>query len=276
MNTNEIKKKVERAVTKASFDLRPDVHKLIKRAYSIENKKRSKKALRWILDNARIASRERLAICQDTGFPIVFIEASKSAKISAALIEAIKKGVEAGFKKNYLRASVVDPLERKNPVYKGMIYHLDFVKLARGLRITIFPKGFGSENKSALKMFNPTNSTEDIEDFVVEAVRNAGPEACPPFVIGVGIGGTSDHSLLLAKKALVDGIYKTNPDKKLNTMEENILKKINKLGIGPMGFGGRATALAVKIKKSPTHIAGLPVGVNVGCHALRSAVVRIT
>ena len=275
MNINKIQKEVESAVARASFDLRPDVYKLIKQAYMRESKKRSKKALKWILDNARIASAERLAICQDTGFPVVFIEASKNVKISASLVEAIKKGVEAGFRKNYLRASVVDPIERNNPGFKGMIYHLDFSGTTKGLRITIFPKGFGSENKTALKMFNPTASLGDIENFVVEAVNRAGPEACPPFVVGIGIGGTADYSLFLAKKALLDKINKLNPDKKLKAMEKNILRKVNDLGIGPMGFGGKTTALAVKIKKSPTHIAGLPVGVNVGCHALRSAVVNI-
>ncbi len=275
MNISKIKHKVETAVAKASFDLRPDVHRLIKRAYLKESNSRARKGLKWILDNAQLAAIERLAICQDTGLPIVFIEASKKVKISALLIETIKKGVEDGFRKNSLRASIVDPIERKNPSYKGVICHLNFSTGIKGLKVIIFPKGFGSENKSALKMFNPTASLEEIEDFIVKTVNDAGPEACPPFVVGVGIGGTADYALLLAKKALLDRVDKSNSNKILKTMEGNILKKINKLGIGPMGFGGKTTALAVKIKKTSTHIAGLPVGVNVGCHALRSATIDI-
>ena len=143
------------------------------------------------------------------------------------------------------------------------------------MTITIFPKGFGSENKSNLKMFNPTASLKQIEDFIVESVNAAGPESCPPFIVGVGIGGTSDTALLLAKKALLGRIDKPNPDKLLNGLEKQLLKRINASGIGPMGLGGKCSSLAVKIKKLPTHIAGLPVGVNISCHALRSASIRI-
>ena len=275
MNKKAIIGKIEKMVAKASFSLRDDVVRLIKRAYAKETKTRAKKALKWILDNAQIAASQNLAICQDTGFPVVFIESSRKLNVSASLIDTIEKGIESGYRKNYLRPSVVDPIKRAGSSYKGMLYHLDFSPKVKNLKLTIFPKGFGSENKSMLKMFNPTVGLSNIEDFVVDCVRKAGPEACPPFVVGVGVGGTADYALLLAKKALLRKIDEPNSDKELKILEKNILKKINALGIGPMGFGGKATALAVKIKKSPTHIAGLPVGVNISCHALRSATIRI-
>lgn len=275
MNIAKVKKEVAKALTKASFELRADVAKLLKVGLRCEEKKQAKQALKWILENARIAEAEGMAICQDTGLPVVFIEAGGDTKVSASLIEAIKAAVADGYRKNYLRPSVVDPLRRGKPSYQGMIYHLDFSPKQKGLKITIFPKGFGSENKSALKMFNPTVSFKQIEDFIVESVKAAGPESCPPFVIGVGIGGTSDTALLLAKKALLERVDKPNREKSLNNLEKKLLKRINALGIGPMGLGGKCTALAVKIKKAPTHIAGLPVGVNISCHALRSAAVRI-
>ena len=275
MNIAKVKKEVEKAVAKASFNLRADVAKLLKVSLRNEKKKQAKQALGWIAENARIAATEGIAICQDTGLPVVFIEAGADAKVSASLIEAIKDAVADGYRKNYLRSSVVDPLLRGKSSYLGMIYHLDFFPKQKGLKITIFPKGFGSENKSALKMFNPTASSKQIEDFVVESVKAAGPESCPPFVVGVGIGGTSDTALLLAKKALLERVDRSNRDKSLNILEKRMLTRINALGIGPMGLGGKCTALAVKIKKTPTHMAGLPVGVNISCHALRSAAIKI-
>jgi fumarate hydratase subunit alpha len=275
MNKAIIQAKTEELVKAASFSIRPDLKRLLAKAYRREKKKRAKKALGWILDNAAIAKKESLAICQDTGLPVVFIEAGRNIKLTSGLVEAIKQGVEAGYKKNYLRASIVDPILRGKSSYRGGIYHLDFSPKVRGLKITLFPKGFGSENKTKLKMFNPTVDLKEIEEFIVASVNQAGPEACPPFVVGVGIGGTSDQALLLAKKALTEKIDKPNPDSGLNKLEKQLLKKINSLKIGPMGFGGKITALAVKVKKASTHIAGLPVGVNISCHALRSATVEL-
>ena len=275
MNFAKLKKEVEKAVAKASFDLRADVINLLKVNLRNEKKKEAKRALKRILENASIAKSERVAICQDTGLPVVFIEAGGNVKVSAPLIEAVKDAVVEGYRKNYLRPSVVDPLLRGKSSYQGVLCHFDFSLTRKGLKITIFPKGFGSENKSRLKMFNPTVDFAEIEKFIIESVKNAGPESCPPFVIGVGIGGTSDTALLLAKKALLKRVDKPNPDKTLNVLEEQLLKKINTLGIGPMGLGGKCTCLAVKIKKAATHIAGLPVGINISCHALRSATVII-
>jgi fumarate hydratase subunit alpha len=271
MKIDKIKKQVEKIVARAAFELPADVSRLIKKAYSVETNKRAKQALRWILDNARIAKKENLAICQDTGLPIVFLEAGSDIRVCARDIEAVKKGIESGYAKSYLRASAVGPLKRGASFYGGAVIHLDFIPGVKGLKITILPKGFGSENKSALKMFNPTVSIEAIEDFIVDAARRAGPESCPPFIVGVGIGSTADGALLLAKKALLQDLAKPNFDGNLAAMEKRILEKINRLEIGPMGLGGKTTALAVKILKAPTHIAGLPVGVNIGCHALRRA-----
>jgi len=268
-------RKIERLVEDANFSLRQDVKSLLKKAYALETNKKAKRALGWILENSVIAKKENLAICQDTGLPVVFIEAGKNERISQKAVKSIEEAVRFAYKKNYLRPFAVSPLTRGSPSYNGVITHVDFCPEKTGINITIFPKGFGSENKSQLKMFNPTADLTDIENFIVESVKNAGPEACPPFVVGVGIGGTSDYALLLAKKALLEKMDSPNKDKFLNHLEKKLMKRINLLNIGPMGLGGRHTALAVKIKTAPTHIAGLPVAVNISCHALRSASARI-
>ncbi|MBU2102615.1 MAG: fumarate hydratase [Candidatus Omnitrophota bacterium] len=270
-----IQKQIETLVAKANFSLRPDVLRILQQALAKETSKKAREALGWIIANAQIAKKENLAICQDTGLPVVFIEAGKNISISEHLTRAVKEAVATGYKNNYLRPSIVDPLRRGTSSYRGAICHIDFVSGLKGVRITLLPKGFGCENKSQLKLFNPTASTIEIEDFIVESVKKAGPEACPPFVVGVGIGGTSDYALLLAKKALLGNIAVANKDASLNILEKRLLKRINSLGIGPMGLGGKCTALAVKIKSAPTHIAGLPVGVNISCHALRSATVSL-
>lgn len=269
-----MQKKIENLVAQASFVLRPDVRILLKRAWMKERNPKAKKALRLILKNARVGAQEKLALCQDTGLPVVFIEIGKNVSIDVSFIDKLKRGIAAGYLKNHLRPSGVDPLRRANPRYETGIYHVSFSSRKQGVTITLLPKGFGSENKSRLKMFNPTAEMDEIENFIVQAVKDAGPEACPPFIVGVGIGGTSDQALLLAKEALLERIDKSITDDFLRKLEGNLLRKINALGVGPMGLGGKATALAVRIKTAPTHIAGLPVGVNISCWALRSA--RIT
>ncbi|MCP4651787.1 MAG: fumarate hydratase [Candidatus Omnitrophica bacterium] len=269
MNLKKLKKQVQELTAKANFSLGSDVSGLLAKAYRLEKNKRAKNALKQIIDNADIAKKERVAICQDTGLPLIFIEAGKKITISNDLVEAIKQGVEDGYRKNFLRRSIVDPLKRGRSSYRGAIVHLDFTPKVSGLKITVFPKGFGSENKTRLKMFDPTADFTEIEQFIVESVQLAGAQACPPFLVGVGIGGTSDTALLLAKKALIE---KANI---LNSTEKKILKKINMLKIGPMGLGGPTTCLSVKIRTQDTHIAGLPVGVNISCHALRRATLQI-
>lgn len=275
LECSNLRKEVENLAARANFVLRDDALRLLKRAHAAERNHRAKKALGWIIDNADIARKEKIAICQDSGLPVIFIEVGRGGVISLPVIKIIKDAVASGYKKNYLRASMVDSLRRAVASYQGAILHMDFSRQSQGITITILPKGFGSENKSQVKMFNPAVKIEEMEDFIVKSVQAAGAQSCPPFVIGVGIGGTSDYALLLAKKALLQRIDKPNKDNFLNKLEVRLLKKINSLCIGPMGFGGRCTALAVKVKTAPTHIAGLPVGVNISCHALRSASVNI-
>lgn len=272
----QVHKKIEELVKKASFELGADVVALLRRAYSYETNARAKRALGQILDNALMAKKNKIALCQDTGLPVVFVEIGKGIKITASDIAIIEQAIAKGYAENNLRASAVDPLKRAGSFYGSGAIHVDFNNALKGIQISFLPKGFGSENKSALKMFNPTAAIDTIEGFIVESVKKAGPEACPPFIVGVGIGSTSDGCLLLAKKALVGNLCAKNPDNMLAGMEARLLKKINALHIGPMGFGGKTTALAVKMLKSPTHIAGLPVGINISCHALRRATTSVT
>ena len=275
-------KKIEEAVSdlcvQANLVLRKDVLESLARAYQHEKNKKAKRALNAIIENAKIARAEKLAICQDTGMPCVFVEIGQDVKILGDFKGAIVKGVEAGYKKGYLRNSIVrDPLVRGKSGYAPPMIHFDIVK-GDSLRLSVLPKGFGCENKTQLKMFRPTASLDSIKDFVVKTVREAGPDACPPYVIGVGIGGTADYASLLAKRALLrkvesrkSKVKSTGQKLKVQLMEKDLLKRINALNIGPMGLGGRTTALAVHIQTYPTHIAGLPVAVNISCHALRSA-----
>ncbi|MFA5096366.1 MAG: fumarate hydratase [Candidatus Omnitrophota bacterium] len=265
----KIAKVVADLCVKANCVLRSDVLRKLKEALRKEKNPRAKNALKAIVENARIAQKEDLAICQDTGLPIVFAELGRDLRIIGDLKQAIIKGVEAGYCKGNFRESIIrDPLKRGRSVYRGAIIHLDVVRGSK-LKITLLPRGFGCENKSRLKMFNPTAGFAEIKQFIVDTVREAGADACPPYVVGVGIGGTADYAGLLAKKALLrSGV---SSKKTVSVLEKELLFEINKLGIGPMGLGGKATCLKVNIRTFPTHIAGLPVAVNISCHALRSA-----
>jgi fumarate hydratase subunit alpha len=266
LRAEKITKAVMELVKRANFTLRRDVLLGLRKAYISEKNLRPKKILKAILDNAAYAQKENLAICQDTGMPVVFVEIGQELKITGNLKAAVNRGIENGYKKYYLRNSVViDPLLRGKPGFSPAILHLDIVGGDK-IKITLLPKGFGCENKSQLKMFKPTSGIEEIKQFIVEAVKNAGPDACPPYVVGVGIGGSADYASIMAKKALLVKLS-AKPSK----LEKDLLKQINKTGLGPMGLGGKTTALAVKILTYPTHIAGLPVSVNISCHALRSA-----
>ncbi len=254
---------------KANLSLRKDILSLLKSAHKKEENKKADSALEAIIRNATEAMRGKLAICQDTGLASVFVELGQDVRVVGNLNAAIQKGVASGYKKGFLRSSVVkDPLARGKPGYGPAIIHVDLVKGSR-LKLTVLPKGFGCENKARLKMFLPTAGVEEIKRFIVETVKGAGPDACPPYVVGVGIGGTADYAMLLAKKALLR--KHTAYSLQLKALEDDLLKEINKLNIGPMGLGGKNTVLAVKINTYPTHIAGLPVAVNISCHALRSA-----
>jgi len=266
-----IEKVAELAIL-ANTRLRKDVLQVLKKTLPMEKNALAGKALKAIMMNAEIASKEKLAICQDTGMPIVFVEIGNNASVKRNLADIIDKGIEKGYRRGYLRASVQkNPLLRNKKLsFTPAITHIDIVK-GNKLKITVLPKGFGSENKSMAKMMNPTARLEEIDDFIVESVHAAGAQACPPYFIGVGIGGTQDAACLLAKKALLEPFTKSNKDKDLAAMQKRLIDKINRLNIGPFGFGGKNTALGLNIKTFPTHIAGLPVAVNISCHALRSA-----
>ena len=270
-------KKIREAVTelclKANFELRKDVVRALKGALKKETSLSAKNILKALIENAKIAKKKRIAICQDTGFVSVYLEIGDSVFISGGnLVEAINKGVEEAYKKGYLRKSVVaGPLSRKNTKTNvPCVVHTDIVEGDR-IRISVLPKGFGSENKSAIKMFRPTASWDEVKEFVIDVVKRAGPDACPPFILGVGIGGTFDYAAYMAKKALLRQVGAKGTPRHIHILEKELLRAINALKIGPMGLGGKTTALAVNIEEFPTHIAGLPVAVNVSCHATRSA-----
>jgi len=258
----------------ANIDLRGDVLSKLKAAATGENSKRAREILQAIVNNAKVAKKKRLAICQDTGMPCVFVEIGQDVRVKGDLKAGIIKGVESGYKKGFLRNSIVShPLLRTAPAYLPPVIHIDIVK-GSNLKLTVLPKGFGCENKTQLKMFTPTTGIEEIKGFIVGIIKSAGPDACPPYVVGVGIGGTADYACLLAKKALLRRVHSpqsTVHSQGIKKIEGELLREINALNIGPMGLGGKTTALAVNIETYATHIAGLPVAVNISCHALRSA-----
>jgi fumarate hydratase subunit alpha len=269
----KIKAVVADLCIQANLNLRRDCLAALRAAYLREKNRRAKQILAAIIKNASIARKERLAICQDTGLPVVFIELGQNVKVIGDLKQAVTKGVELGYKKGYLRKSIVkEPLSRGQPGFTPVIIHTDIAKGNR-LKITVLPKGFGCENKTQLKMFNPTAKIAEIKRFIIDAVKFAGPDACPPFIVGVGIGGTADYAAFLAQKALLKKIrnYELRTTNFKLNLEQDLLRMINQLNIGPMGLGGKTSALAVNIETYPTHIAGLAVAVNISCHALRSA-----
>ncbi|MGD0336868.1 MAG: fumarate hydratase [Candidatus Omnitrophota bacterium] len=273
IKASKIRETVAQLCVKANLVLRNDILKQIKDAYLEEGNEKAKAVLAAIMKNAQVARLEKIALCQDTGLPCVFVEIGRGVQIDGDIKRAINAGIESGYKKGYLRNSVItDPLERIEAAYSPAVIHFDFVSGAK-LKLTVFPKGFGCENKTKLKMFLPTAAISQIKEFIIETVKSAGPDACPPYVVGVGIGGTADYACFLAKKALLKKRTTQNAQRttKLYKLERELLEEINKLNIGPMGLGGKATALAVNIETYPTHIAGFPVAVNISCHALRSA-----
>ena len=270
---NKIRDVISQLCIQANLVLRIDVFQALRNAYLKETDKRARDILGAVIKNALIAQKEKLAICQDTGLPCVFVEIGQNVLVAGDLKEAINKGVELGYKRGFLRNSIIrDPLLRGKSGYQPVIIHIDMAKGNR-LKLTVLPKGFGCENKTQVKMFNPTAKINEIKKFILDVVENAGPDACPPFIVGIGIGGTADYACFLAKKALLRKVksQKSKVASRISKLEKDILKEINKLNIGPMGLGGKTTALAVNIETYPTHIAGLPVAVNISCHALRSA-----
>ena len=223
-----------------------------------------------ISENYGIADENNVPVCQDTGMACVFIDVGQDVHVEGNLEEAIHEGVRQGYRDGYLRKSVVrDPLDRVNTGDNtpAMIYYN--IVPGEQIKITVAPKGFGSENMSQIKMLKPSDGLQGVKDFVVKVVEDAGPNPCPPVVVGVGVGGTFDKAAFMAKKALTRPVDSHNEDPFYAALEDELLEKINALGVGPQGFGGRTTALAVNIEKCPTHIAGLPVAVNINCHVTR-------
>ncbi len=250
------------------------IRRALEKAKETETGERASAVMEMLIENAEIAEKENIPICQDTGMAIVFLKIGQEVHLcGGSLNEAVNRGVERGYGENYLRASVVaDPLyERKNTKTNTPAVIYTEITDGEEVEIEIMAKGFGSENKSAVKMLTPADGEKGVIDFVVETVKNAGPNACPPFVIGVGIGGTFDYCAVLSKKALLRNVDEHNPDEKFANLEKVLLNEINALNIGPMGFHGKTTALAVQIEQAPTHIAGMPVAVNVCCHVCRHA-----
>lgn len=272
IDSKVIEDTVARICIEANLRLPPDVINAIESAEKAEPWDGAKRILSLLGDNVRIASEKTLPVCQDTGMACVFVELGQDVHIDGDFEEAVNNGVRRGYGEGYLRKSVVcDPLRRVNTGDNTPA--LLTVKLTRGdkMRITVMPKGFGSENMSALKMLKPADGVEGVKNFVLETVEKAGANPCPPIIVGVGIGGSFDKAAYLAKHALLRPVNEPNPDEYYAALESELLDKINALGIGPQGFGGKTTALAVLIEAMPTHVAGLPVAVNISCHATRRA-----
>ena len=274
VNSKEIENKVKELFISANYFLPDNLSSKLKECKRCETDELASTVLQRLCDNIEAAKEINVPVCQDTGMAVLFVEVGKEVYIEGdTLEEAINKGVRGAYIEGHLRCSVV-----KDPFYDRVNTNdntpaIIYLNTASGdrIKITALPKGFGSENMSALKMFTPAACEEDIISFVVDTVKKAGSNPCPPIVVGIGMGGTFDYCAVLSKKALAREIDDSNPDAKYAALEEKILERINELDIGPQGFGGKTTALAVKINQAPTHIAGLPVAVNICCHVARHA-----
>ena len=267
----EIVEAVEKLCIEANYNLGEDIAGSLRTALTQEASPLGCEVLERLLENAEIARNERVPMCQDTGMAVVFVELGQDLHITGgSLTEAINEGVRRGYEMGFLRKSVVkDPFERVNTGDNTpAVIHYDIVPGDR-LHLTVAPKGFGSENMGALKMCKPAEGLAGVMQFVVDTVDKAGGNPCPPIIVGVGAGGTMEKATFLAKKALLRPVGVHNSDPRLAEVEEELLRRINKLGIGPQGFGGTTTALAVNLEVYPTHIAGLPVAVNINCHSTR-------
>lgn len=267
----QITETVAKLCREANEQLPEDVKCAIKECREKEDWEPAQGILDRIIENFEIAEETKVPICQDTGMACVFLEIGQEVHIVGGdLTEAVNAGVRKGYQEGYLRKSVVaDPLRRGNT--KDNTPAMIYTEIVPGkeIRLTVAPKGFGSENMSAIRMFKPSHGLQGIKDFILETVENAGPNPCPPMVVGVGIGGTFDKAALLAKKALMRPLDSSHPDPFYADLEKEMLEKINELGIGPQGFGGRTTAIGLNIETMPTHIAGMPCAININCHVTR-------
>jgi len=277
IHVSQITEAIEELAVKANYELPEDVVQAIAAAARREDSDLGQEIFQLMQENARLAKTKGTAICQDTGVAVVFLEVGQDVRIvGGSLTDAVNEGVRRGYTKGYLRKSVVgDPLLRKNTGDNTpAVIHTEIVP-GDHLKITLAPKGAGSENMSALKMLTPADGAEGVKRFVVSTVDQAGGNPCPPIIVGVGVGGTMEQAALIAKKALLRPVGQKSPLEHVARLEEEILQEINQLGIGPQGLGGRVTALAVHIETYPTHIACLPVAVNIQCHVARHAETRL-
>ncbi len=274
IRVEEIVSNIKEMCIEANHYLTEDMKLALKEAEGTERSPLGKQILHQLEENLQIASQDMIPICQDTGMAVIFMEIGQDVHVEGGLLtEAVNEGVRQGYREGYLRKSVVaDPVLRENTRDNTpAVIHYDIVE-GEQIRITVAPKGFGSENMSRVFMLKPADGAEGIKNAVLEAVREAGPNACPPVVVGVGIGGTFEKCALLAKKALTRSVNERSCVPYVKEMEEELLERINRSGIGPGGLGGSTTALAVNINTYPTHIAGLPVAVNMCCHVNRHCV----
>ena len=277
LSVERIQQAVESLSIRACYHLPPDVKNALEGAMCTEPWQKAKTILCQLMENADIADKGELPICQDTGMACVFIELGQDVHlVGGSLHEAVNEGVRRGYQNGYLRKSVVaDPLRRSNTGDNTpALLHVDLTD-GEICRVTVLPKGFGSENMSRIKMLNPGDGVEGVKRFVLDTVKQAGGNPCPPVVVGVGIGASFDGVALLAKKALLREIGSKHPNEYYAALEEELLQSINQSCIGPQGLGGHTTALGVHINAHPTHIAGLPVAVNINCHAMRRASVEL-
>ena len=274
IRVEEIVSNIKEMCIEANHYLTEDMKLALKEAEGTERSPLGKQILHQLEENLQIASQDMIPICQDTGMAVIFMEIGQDVHVEGGfLTDAVNEGVRQGYREGYLRKSVVaDPVLRENTRDNTpAVIHYDIVE-GEQIRITVAPKGFGSENMSRVFMLKPADGAEGIKNAVLDAVREAGPNACPPVVVGVGIGGTFEKCALLAKKALTRSVNERSCVPYVKEMEEELLERINRSGIGPGGLGGSTTALAVNINTYPTHIAGLPVAVNMCCHVNRHCV----
>ena len=271
IKSETITETIKELCIKGACHLPTDVYNRLLEAISTEDSPVSKHTLEILKENADIAANNQEPICQDTGMACVFLEIGQDVHIAGGdLAEAVNEGVRRGYDKGYLRKSVVkDPVRRGNTGDNTPAMLYTEIVPGEQIKVTVGPKGFGSENMSMIRMFKPSAGLQGIKDFILEVVETAGPNPCPPMVVGVGIGGTFDKCALLAKKALMRPIDSENPDPFYADLEKEMLEKVNKLGIGPQGFGGKTTAIGLNIETMPTHIAGMPCAVNINCHVTR-------
>ncbi len=274
VNTRLLTENIKEMCIQANHYLAPDMEKAMREAYEKESKPLAKQILGQLLENLDIAGKDMIPICQDTGMAVVFLKIGQEVHfVGGSVEEAVNEGVRQGYEEGYLRKSVVgDPLLRVNTKDNTpAVIHYEIVP-GDQVEITLAPKGFGSENMSKIWMLKPADGAEGVKEAIINTVKEAGPNACPPVVVGVGIGGTFEKAAILAKKALTREIGVHSPLPHIREMEEELLAKINEIGLGPAGLGGDTTALAVNINTYATHIAGLPVAVNMCCHVNRHIV----